>query len=154
VPRTAEPRTRARRGGQGLLVAARGTRPRTRPTRALAVAPREGLGDPVGSASRCWPVDMAATPDRAEAARLASRRSTLRAADSPGKGGRARRLGRTTVLSASHAGEEGERERGRREDGRELTTVTNDDSGEVSLDAGEDEGAGQRCRAGWEGRFG
>ena len=65
-----------------------------------------------------------------------------------------RRLGRTTMPSASHAGEEGERERGRREDGRELTTVTNDDSDEVSLDAGEDEGAGQRCRAGWEGRFG
>jgi hypothetical protein len=36
--------------------------------------------------------------------------------------------------------------KGRREDGRELTTVTNDDSGEASLDAGDDGGAGQRCR--------
>jgi hypothetical protein len=58
------------------------------------------------------------------------------------------------VSSASHAGEEGERKRGRREDGCELTTVTNDDSGKASLDADEDGGARQRCRAGWEGRFG
>jgi hypothetical protein len=108
----------------------------------------------VGSASRCLPVGMAAAPDRARPARLATSRGTLRAAVALGKGGRARRLGRATVPSASHAGEEGERERGRREDGTELTTVTNDDSGEASLDAGKDGGAGQRCRVGWEGRFG
>ena len=130
-----------------------GTRPRTRPARALAVAPREGSGDPVGSASRCLPVGMAAAPDRARPARLATSRGTLRAAAAPWKRGRARRLGRATVPSASHAGER-ERERGRREDGRELTTVTNDDSGEASLDAGKDGGAGQRCRVGWEVRFG
>jgi hypothetical protein len=46
------------------------------------------------------------------------------------------------------------RGRRRKEDGCELTTVTNNDSGKASLDADEDGGARQRCRAGWEGRFG
>jgi hypothetical protein len=96
--------------GRGCWSSRAGTRPQTRPARALAVAPREGSGDPVGSASRCWQASMVVTPDRVGPARLAARRGTLSAAVAPGKGGRARRLGRATVPSASHAGEEGERE--------------------------------------------
>jgi hypothetical protein len=56
----------------------------------------------------------------------------------------------------------GKKEKGEGEKGRELTTVTNDDSGEASLDAGEDGGvrarwpadrlprrASMQCRRGW-----
>ena len=65
-----------------------------------------------------------------------------------------RRLGHGWSGWAAVRAAPGKKEKGEGEKGRELTTVTNDDSGEASLDACEDGGAGQRCRAGWEGRFG
>uniref|UniRef100_A0A804MX75 Uncharacterized protein n=1 Tax=Zea mays TaxID=4577 RepID=A0A804MX75_MAIZE len=51
---------------------------------------------------------------------------------------------RRRLRAGRHACRAGKKEKGEGEKGRELTTVTNDDSGEASLDVGEDGGARAR----------
>jgi hypothetical protein len=58
-----------------------------------------------------------------------------------------RRLGHGWSRRAAARAAPGNKEKGEGEKGRELTTVTNDDSGEASLDAGADGGAQARWPA-------